>query len=350
MAAASGVHGCPMLLGTSTMTTSSPHILSDPPREAVPMGFQDRGYYRSPSAAGGMADWSGVNTIIALTAAIWLANFILAGDLFREVVSLPFSLNDFLCLKANLFQKPWQAWQLLTYGFLHAGPSLEAPGAPYDIWHIVFNMLTLWFFGRPVEGITGKAEFIRFYCVAIVLAGLVWVVGEQFTGGFGGGAVPRLVGASGGVMAVLAAFIWYYPRETVLIYGVLPVPAWALGVLYLFSDLRGAGSHAGNIAHVAHLAGAAFGVVYAWRRMDFSALTDWPGQLLAKVRPPQLRILRPEDDPSGRSGGADADDVLLEQEVDRLLEKITRSGEASLTPAEREALARASRRLKDRRS
>ncbi len=307
------------------------------------MGFQDRGYYRSPVARGGMADWSAVNTIIALTAAVWLANFILAGDLFREVVSLRLSLNDVFCLKANLFQKPWQVWQLLTYGFLHDGPSLEARGNNFSIWHIVFNMLTLWFFGRPVEAITGKAEFIRFYCVAVVVAGLAWVVGEQMAVGMGRGPVPRLVGASGGVMAVLAAFIWYYPRETVLIYGVLPVPAWALGVLYLFSDLRGAGTNSGNVAHIAHLAGAAFGVVYAWRRMDLSSLTDWPGQLLGKLRSPKLRVLRPEDD------AAEDRDGPLEAEVDRILEKISRSGESSLTASERETLTKASRRLKNRR-
>jgi membrane associated rhomboid family serine protease len=313
------------------------------------MGFQDRGYYRSPRAAGGMADWSAVNTIIAVNVAVWLANFILAGDLFREAISLPVSLNDFFCLKADLFQKPWQAWQLLTYGFLHAGPSLSQPGVEYSIWHIVFNMLTLWFFGRPVEGVTGKAEFIRFYCVAIVLSGLAWVVGENVIP-HDQGTLPVLVGASGGVYAVVAVFIWYYPRDTILIYGVLPMPAWALGVLLLVLDVSGTVSQKSNVAHVAHLAGAAFGIVYAWRRMDFSALTDWPGQLLAKLRTPRLRILRPEDDPSGRSGDSDADNIPLEEEVDRLLEKISRSGEASLTPAERDALARASRRLKDRKS
>jgi membrane associated rhomboid family serine protease len=308
------------------------------------MGFQDRGYSRTPYARGA-SDWSAVNTIIAVNVAVWLANFILAGDLFREVISLPVSLNDVFALKANLLSKPWQAWQLLTYGFLHDGPSLETPGNPFSIWHIVFNMLTLWFFGRPVETITGKGEFLRFYCVAIVLAGLAWVLGEQFTGGLFRGPVPRLVGASGGIMAVLAAFIWYYPRETVLIYGVLPVPAWALGVLYLFSDLQGARSHASNVAHVAHLAGAAFGVLYAWRRMDLSSLTEWPGKLLEKLRTPKLRILRPDDDPSR---GTEDPDIPLDQEVDRILEKISRSGEASLTGSERDTLTRASRRLKDR--
>ncbi len=312
------------------------------------MGFQDRGYFRTATARGA-ADWSAVNTIIALSAAVWLANFILAGNLFREVVSLPFSLNDALSLKANLFSKPWQAWQLLTYGFLHDGPSLESPGYPYNIWHIVFNMLTLWFFGRPVEAVLGKGEFLRFYCVAIVMAGLAWVVGEQFSGGASRGPLPVLVGASGGVMAVVAVFIWYYPRETILIYGILPVPAWAMGVLFLIMDIQGARNHSSEVAHVAHLAGAAFGAVYAWRRMNLSGLTDWAGQFLGKLRPPRLRIARPEEDRTNATGWPDETDVPLDQEVDRVLEKISRSGEASLTPSERDTLTRASRRLKDRR-
>jgi len=293
------------------------------------MGFQDRGYSRSPSA-GFAGEWSAVNTIIATTVAVWLANFILAGDLFREFFPLRISLNELAGLRSDLLDRPWNAWQLLSYGFLHDD---RTP------WHIVFNMLTLWFFGRPVEGIVGRAEFFRFYAAAIVVAGLAWVIGELLLGGGG-----RLIGASGGVMAVLAAFIWYYPRETVLIYGVLPVPAWALGLLYLFSDLQGAGQRTTDVAHVAHLAGAAFGVLYAWRRLDLSSLTDWPGQLLARLRRRGLRVVRPEDEPGGDIG-----ELPLDREVDRILEKISRSGEASLTPAERDALTRASRRLKGRR-
>ena len=294
------------------------------------MGFQDRGYYRSPTG-GFSPEWSAVNTIIAVNAAVWLANFILAGDLFREFVSLKVSLNDLLCLRSDLPSRPWNAWTLLTYGFTHDDR---------DLWHIAFNMLTLWFFGRPVEAIMGRAEFIRFYCAAIVVAGLAWLIGERLSGA---GPGPRLVGASGGVMAVLAAFIWYYPRETVLIYGVLPVPAWAMGILYLFLDVQGAGDRSSNVAHVAHLAGAAFGILFAWRGWRLDGLTEGPARLLANLRRRRLRVVRPDDEPAGR------DEPPLEQEVDRILEKIGRSGEASLTAAERDTLTRASRRLKDRR-
>ena len=306
------------------------------------MGFQDRGYYRSP-AGGFVPDWTAVNVIIVINVAVWLANFILTGDLFREVFSLKVSLNDLLCLRSDLPSHLWKFWTLLTYGFLHDGPSLDAPGVPYNIWHIVFNMLTLWFFGRPVEAITGRAEFIRFYCTAIVVAGLAWLIGER-AGGIGG----RLVGASGGVMAVLAAFIWYYPRQTVLIYGILPVPAWALGVVYLFSDLQGAGNRASNVAHVAHLAGAAFGIFYAWRGLSLDGLTEAPARWWSGLKRHRLRIVRPDDEADGRLPD-DRDEPPLDQEVDRILEKIARSGEASLTQAERDTLTRASRRLKNRR-
>lgn len=302
------------------------------------MGFQDRGYYRSPST-GFAVEWSAVNTIIAVNAAIWLVNFILTGDFFRELFSLKVSLNDLLSLTSDLPERPWNAWQLLTYGFLHDGPSLQTPGNTYSIFHIVFNMLTLWFFGRELEAVTGRGEFFRFYCAAVVFAGLAWVVGEGF-GGQGG----RLVGASGGVMAVLAAFIWYFPKQTVLVYGVLPVPVWALGILYLVSDIRGAAEGSGNVAHLAHLGGAVFGLMYAWRGWRLDGLASVPAGWLARQR--RMRIVRPDDERplSARPG----DDPRLDEEVDRILAKISRTGEGSLTAAERDTLTRASRRLKER--
>lgn len=303
------------------------------------MGFQDRGYSRR-EAGFSAGDWSAVWTIIVINVAVWLANFVVTGDLLRGLVPLRFCPNDFFSLEWDVLRHPWRLYELVSYGFIHDGPSLElqerlqAVGRSQEFspFHLVFNMLTLWFFGREVEAVTGKAEFIRFYLTAIVVAGLAWLTAEQING-----QPARLMGASGGVMAVLAVFIWYYPRMTVLIWGVLPVPAWALGVLYFFSDLRGAATDTGNVAHVAHLAGAVFGALYAWRGWSLGGLAGFVTKL--RSRRPSLRVLRPE---------AAEDDGGLDAAVDRILEKISRTGESSLTAAERETLARASRRLKDR--
>jgi membrane associated rhomboid family serine protease len=295
------------------------------------MGFSDRRYYRPEPSNSFLQEWTGVLTIIVANIAVWVANLLGANE---------FPVNRFLALEGDLPQHLLKAWELVTYGFVHDSQ---------NPWHLVFNMLALWFFGREVEEIMGRAEFFRFYVTAIVLAGLAWLVSVQVGQPL---QAPRmfLVGASGAVMAVLAVFIWYFPRQTVLLWGVLPVPAWALGILYFVSDVQGAATGGGNVAHVAHVAGAIFGLLYAWRGWQLGELTD----VLATFRRRRMRVVRPDDDatsprrppaPPREASRLDAD---LQQEVDRILEKISRSGESSLTSAERDTLTQASRRLKER--
>lgn len=295
------------------------------------MGFSDRGYYRPEPSNAFLQEWTGVLTIIVANIAVWVANLLGANE---------FPVNRFLALEGDLPQHLIKVWELVTYGFVHDS---------HNPWHLVFNMLALWFFGREVEEIMGRAEFFRFYMTAIVLAGIGWLASVQFGNPL---QAPRmfLVGASGAVMGVLAVFIWYFPRQTVLLWGVLPVPAWALGILYFVSDVQGAAAGGGNVAHVAHVAGAIFGLLYAWRGWHLGDLTD----VLGAFRRRRMRVVRPHDDfdvprrpPTAPRDGSllDAD---LQQEVDRILEKISRSGESSLTSAERDTLTQASRRLKER--
>ena len=289
------------------------------------MGFQDRGYSSHRFGAG--SEWTAVAALLVANVAVFVAN--LVGP--RE----PASLNDLLALHGDLPRQPWRIWELLTYGFAHAVP--RGGGLP---WHIIGNMLTLWFFGRAVEDVLGRAEFLRLYAAALVVAGLAWLASVAL--GTGGGPGAQLIGASGAVTAVLAVFIWNFPHVTVLLWGLLPVPAWALGLLYLVWDVQGTSSLDTNVAHVAHLAGAAFGVLYAWRGWNFAGFGDVSDRLSGWRRlrgGGRFRVFRPDDA---------EDDASLQQQVDRILEKISRSGSASLTARERHTLERASRRLKDR--
>ena len=80
------------------------------------------------------------------------------------------------------------------------------------------------FLGRSVEERYGKWEFLRFYLVAIVLGGIYWTI-RTWNGGNQG-----MVGASGGVTAVCMLFVFCFPRVEVLMMGVIPIPAWVLGV------------------------------------------------------------------------------------------------------------------------
>jgi membrane associated rhomboid family serine protease len=299
------------------------------------MGFADRRYsqpnrsWRGSSAAD---DWTAVTTLIVLNLAVWVAALVAARDL---------PINDWLAMRGDLPRHLLQSWRLVTYGFAH---DLSTP------WHVGLNMLTLWFFGPEVEDRIGRTEFFRFWLMAIVVAGLTWMT-SVLVGNPAHAGSAWLVGASGAVMATLAIYIWHNPHQELLLWGILPIPAWALGLLYFFSDVNGAYHGSGNVAHFAHIGGALFGLAYAWQGWNIGEWLEGPLRFIKSGR--QLRVHRPEDDlPAGRREGRrdplPEDDAALRDAVDRILEKISRSGESSLSPEERDTLTRASRRLKER--
>ncbi|MDR2012434.1 MAG: rhomboid family intramembrane serine protease [Rhodanobacter sp.] len=144
-------------------------------------------------------------------------------------------------------------WQLVTYAFLHGG-----------LAHLAFNMLALWMFGGPIEHTLGAKPFAIYYFVCVIGAALAQLLVVAF---FTGGYYPT-VGASGGVMGILLAFGMMYPRQRILLYFAIPIPAWQFvigyGALELFLGVTG--TQAG-IAHFAHLGGMATGLVLIqyWR-------------------------------------------------------------------------------------
>ena len=137
--------------------------------------------------------------------------------------------------------------RLLTHGFIHA-----------DLQHLLFNMITLYFFGRLVEQVfvprVGFLGFLLFYLSAIVVAILPTYLKHRHDAGY------RSLGASGAVSAVLFAFILMQPWSMIYVFF-LPLPAILYAVMYIgysiWMDRRGGD----NINHSAHLWGAAYGVI-----------------------------------------------------------------------------------------
>lgn len=139
--------------------------------------------------------------------------------------------------------------RLVTYGFIHA-----------DFWHLLFNMVTLFFFGRVMENIITELSgssltYVGFYFAALVVSILPTYLKHQKDPNY------RSLGASGAVSAVLFAFILINPWATIGVFFI-PMPAIVFAVLYIgysiWMDKRGGD----NINHGAHLAGAAFGVLF----------------------------------------------------------------------------------------
>jgi membrane associated rhomboid family serine protease len=225
-----------------------------------------------------------------------------------------------------------QLWRLVTYAFCHD------EGSPL---HILFNMLLFWFFAPTLERMYGTREFTWFYLMGAVAAGLLFIGLEMFLG-----KLSPVIGASGAVMAVLMLYAIHYPRQVIRIWGIVPIEVrWIVG-LYLIFDLFPVLSSIGgrvnydNVAHSAHLGGLAFGYLYfrfQWRfeRM-FSGFKLASDERAARRRISRgnLKLYEPPDN--------------LDERVDQILEKISQSGEASLTDEEREILKAASHRYKKR--
>ena len=157
-------------------------------------------------------------------------------------------LMDRLILWPPAIDRHRQYDRLVTYGFIHA-----------DIWHLFFNMFTLFFFGRQIEGWMaaqkGPWVFPLFYFSALVVSILPTYLKHQKDPNY------RSLGASGAVSAVLFAFILLAPWATIGVFFI-PMPAIVFAVLYIaysiWMDKRGGD----NINHGAHLAGAAYGVLF----------------------------------------------------------------------------------------
>lgn len=153
---------------------------------------------------------------------------------------------------------PYRLYTLITYAFLHGG-----------FGHLFFNMLTLYFFGGDLDVFLGRARFLVLYFGSALAGG---VAAELFVRGPGGAPV-LVVGASGAIYGLLAAYALYFPHTEVLLWFLLPMKIWVLvliwvGISLVFSISNPA---AGGIAHLAHLGGAAFALLYVkrvWRVGD----------------------------------------------------------------------------------
>lgn len=139
-------------------------------------------------------------------------------------------------------------WQLVTYLFLHGG-----------FFHILFNMFALWMFGPDLEQMWGESEFLKFYLICGIGAGVFDVVLNSLFGS----PNSLTIGASGAIYGLLLAFGLIFPNRPIFIWFVIPIPAkWfvvIIGAIEFFSEISGPGS---GIAHLAHLGGMLVAYLY----------------------------------------------------------------------------------------
>lgn len=297
------------------------------------MGLYDREYYRrdmreppgvTPGRALGlsMTAW-----LIIANVAVFFFDFLLTkgrssllGAWWRETLYLhPF----------DVFARG-HVWQPLTSMFLHA-----------DFFHILFNMWFLYIFGKGIENLYGRRNFLAFYLCAGIFAGLAYSAI---------GVVTRnptpAIGASGGVMGVVVLYAFHFPYQRLYVWGILPVLVWQLAAFFVGLDLLyflgGAG---GNVANAAHLGGALFGAIYRFVDLRFDSLLARLKGLVPDKRPAS-RPRPPAPPPPAPRIPPPGADPEVRRRVDVLLDKISRHGLSSLTDEERDFLRNASKQYR----
>lgn len=272
----------------------------------------------------------------------WVKRLLIANSaIFFITLALPV-IGYYLALEPRAaLLRPWTPF---TYMFVHGG-----------FMHILMNMLLLFFFGPPVEGRMGSDAFIRFY-LACGLGGALLSFAFAFN--------ASVVGASAACIGVMVAFALYWPDAQIFIWGIFPVPAKILVTILVVLDLYGAiSANPGDpVAHFAHLGGVAVALLYVkwWQprhlnqwKARAAGPSEKKGGLFRGLRGPRRSTMTVTrggvtDRSPGRppSMGKRRDEEKLLDDVDRVLDKISREGINALTPEERKLLDDVSRRYR----
>jgi len=225
----------------------------------------------------------------------------------KDWLTLMFSVHP-----TSLF-KVLQLWRLVTYQFLHGG-----------IFHIIFNMIVLYFLGPILERHWGSRKFLVFYLLCGMVGGLVYpillwlkIISPHSTQG-----ILPLVGASGAILGVLAACAILFP-SIVMIFYFFPLPIRVVAILLTLIAIYGiaTGDNAGGEA--THLAGMAAGAAYVFSE-------SWRAKMKLKFR-------------AGQYQKKVAAQSNFQAELDRILKKVHDNGIHSLTSKEKKTLRKATK-------
>ena len=218
-------------------------------------------------------------------------------------------------LVPSLVWSKFKIWQLFAYLFIHGGP-----------FHIFFNMFVLWVFGKDLESQWGKMEFLLFYFVCGIGAGLIPVL-------FSGNSIVPIVGASGAIYGLLLAYGFTYPNQMVYLYGLVPIKVkymvLGLGAIAFFASLSASQS---NVSHITHLSGMVIGLIFIYFNINWKVIKLW------YIR---MRLKGLSQQPAKQ----DNEEAQMKKQVDKILDKLNDSGWDSLTEQEENYLTQASKRL-----
>lgn len=265
-----------------------------------------------------------VINLVLICSGVWIVTALL-GLFVPEVVKA-------LMFMPHLHFFISQPWSVLTYIFLHAG-----------FFHLFTNMLWLFFIGSILEDMTGKKHVWRLFIGGGIAGAILFMLLNNIFGI--GGDMARMVGASGGVTAVIVGSAVMFPAYRVMLFGILSIELAWIAVFRVVLDILGASGPVNQGGYICHLGGAAFGLLYMMHTKGninipgVDALGNFIGKLISGRKPKPVRSALVNIDRDKVSGSART--AVSQEEIDRILDKINATGYDSLTAKEKEQLFKA---------
>ncbi len=238
----------------------------------------------------------------------WVFRLIIANVAVYILSILRPSFAQFLTFVPELLM--FRPWTIFTYMFVH-----DLGG----IWHILFNMLVLFFFGPRLEAELGGKHFLGLYFGSGLMGAVLSMIFNP---------AVAILGASGAVYGVMIAYAMFWPRDRVYIWGILPIEVRVMVILMtILSVFGGFGSISDGIAHFAHLGGFLGGFLYIRMLRQTARLQE----MQAKIVEPIVRV---NDIQRWKSIPRERMHQINRDEYDRIMAKLNSQGVASLSPSE----------------
>ena len=268
--------------------------------------------------------------LIYLNIGCFLVSYVIFGLL--RFVNIDIDFLHYVSLSSNPMDLLWKPWSVISYSFFHSG-----------FFHIFFNLIVLNFSSQLFLTFFNQKQLLGLYLLAAVFSGLIFVFSFYLMN-----IVSPIVGASGAIMAILVATATYQPLMNLRLLIIGNVKLWHVTVVILLIDLMQIQSENSG-GHIAHLAGAFFGFIFIKLLQNgtdlskiVSNLLDFFVNLFTKSpSTPFTKVHRNYKKPIVNEPSKIITKDKTQQQIDEILDKISRSGYDCLTREEKEFLFKA---------
>lgn len=277
--------------------------------------------------------------LIAINVAVFLLFFVFKTIAFLMGLQSDYVL-EWLVFPADPGEFLFKPWSIITYAFLHSG-----------IWHILSNMLILYYAGVYFLNYFSPKKLLNFYFLGAISGALIFMLSYNLFPAFTGAGKSYLLGASAAVMSVLVGIATHIPHMRIRLILIGSIKFWWIAAFLVVLDIIQIPiSNPGG--HLAHLGGAAFGYLYASQlgkgndiASGFERFMDWIASLFSsspRVKKSPLKTVHRKKRSTAEAGTSSYNYRSRKNEeqekIDAILDKISKSGYDSLSKQEKDFL------------